>query len=1034
MSNKKFLALYNYAKRILQEGDRVNAKKVAQKIVSQYPERVEGWLLLGGLSEPENSLYYLEKAKQLDPENLIVKAGIDWAQQHLQERHPENLQAQQASSQEDHASQTRVISSRSDRYQVALNQKNSGFIKRFSQNAFYRGFLHLLKKGLLISLTIFLGVLITISIMNRTVVVGWGTSPAQLDTTIERQIDRTIQLYFRDNPSVRNLPQYEQEALFDQMYVELADEYGLDLPKFQRHLLWTLKALKLDWGRLRVGGVNPFPIIGWKPVKFNLNQELLLTYLPNTMLLAGSAFFLVFLFGLPMSLMLARNYGKWFDRVLSFFSPLSSIPSWVIGILLIWIFAFELGILPSGRMFDAFPPATQWGYILVIMKHMALPVLSISLSLFFQLVYSWRTFFITFSSEDYVELGKAKGLSNRALQRKYILRPSLAYIITSFSLLFVSFWQMTIALEVVFNWPGLGWLYVVKGLPNLWGESIYPGDLLISISLVVIFAYLMGGVVLLLDFFYVLVDPRVTFRQKDVTLRIKRHRQSLFQSIKRIFQRKKQPNWTTFRKQKPGVDQVSKSASNKDQFRLQRMQLWRGIKNTLREVRRYPSAIIGFIIILFLIIGSLYAVIFLPYEKIGEDWERSNLGGQSRTPQLARPAWVNWFREKDYLSIINLDSEKGEGEKIITSISDDVDKISITYTFDYDYVDFPEEVFIYFVGKYEDKRPFASVLWKTPDGREIELKAIAVGTDAKFDFEQSIPVSDLLNDGSNFGLWFDPLDQSNHNTHDLLFADPYATQAEILPGEYQLVIDGVTFEPDSDIDADLVLLGQVYGIAGTDFYRRDLLVPLLWGMPYALLIGLFGALSTTIISMIFAATGVWFGGWVDNLVQRMIDVNLVLPILAIAVMAYAFLGIDIVTILVVYIFLSAFGTPTKNFRAAFLQIKEAPYIEAAKAYGASNLRIILRYMVPRLIPVLIPQLVILIPSFVFLEATLGFFNIKMIYPTWGTVIFQATTHSGMFYSRYWVLQPIILLLLTGLGFSLFGFALERILNPRLKGE
>jgi len=201
MSNKKFDALFHYAKRTLRDGDQAKAKKVAQKIVSQYPERVEGWLLLGGLSEPENSLYYLEKAKQLDPKNQSVKAGIDWAQQQIHERHPENLQDQQVSSQEDHATQTRVISSRSDRYQVALNQKNSGFIKRFSQNAFYLGFLHLLKKGLLISLTILLGVLITISIMNRTVVVGWGTSPAQLDATIERQIDRTIQLYFRDNPS-----------------------------------------------------------------------------------------------------------------------------------------------------------------------------------------------------------------------------------------------------------------------------------------------------------------------------------------------------------------------------------------------------------------------------------------------------------------------------------------------------------------------------------------------------------------------------------------------------------------------------------------------------------------------------------------------------------------------------------------------------------------------------------------------------------------------------------------------------------------
>jgi len=333
-----------------------------------------------------------------------------------------------------------------------------------------------------------------------------------------------------------------------------------------------------------------------------------------------------------------------------------------------------------------------------------------------------------------------------------------------------------------------------------------------------------------------------------------------------------------------------------------------------------------------------------------------------------------------------------------------------------------------------DKRPFASVLWKTPDGREIELKGLAVGRDAKYDFEVSIPVNTLLSDGSKFEMWFDPLNTSSHDFHDLLFANPESDQAEILPGQYQLVIEGMTFEADSDLDADLVLLGQVYGVAGTDFYRRDLIVPLLWGMPYALLIGLLGALSTTIVSMVFAAAGVWFGGWVDNFVQRLIDVNLVLPILAIAVMAYAFLGIDIVTILVVYIFLSAFGTPTKNFRAAFLQIKEAPYIEAAKAYGASNVRIILRYMVPRLIPVLIPQLVILIPSFVFLEATLGFFNIKMIYPTWGTVIYQATMHSGLFFSRYWVLQPIILLLLTGLGFSLFGFALERILNPRLKIE
>jgi peptide/nickel transport system permease protein len=58
----------------------------------------------------------------------------------------------------------------------------------------------------------------------------------------------------------------------------------------------------------------------------------------------------------------------------------------------------------------------------------------------------------------------------------------------------------------------------------------------------------------------------------------------------------------------------------------------------------------------------------------------------------------------------------------------------------------------------------------------------------------------------------------------------------------------------------------------------------------------------------------------------------------------------------------------------------------------------------------------------------------MPYPTWGTVIYLAIMRSGLFYSRYWMLQPITLLLLTGFGLSLFGYALERILNPKLKTE
>jgi peptide/nickel transport system permease protein len=184
--------------------------------------------------------------------------------------------------------------------------------------------------------------------------------------------------------------------------------------------------------------------------------------------------------------------------------------------------------------------------------------------------------------------------------------------------------------------------------------------------------------------------------------------------------------------------------------------------------------------------------------------------------------------------------------------------------------------------------------------------------------------------------------------------------------------------------------------------------------------------------MIIAAAGIWFGDWVDTLIQRINEAVIILPILVIGVLLYVLYNWSIWAILNIIVNFNVFGSPTKTFRAAFLQIKEAPYIEAAQAYGASNLRIIFVNKIPRIIPVLIPQLVSLVPSFVFLEATLVMFNIKSIYPTWGKVIYQALNHWGAWGSRYWVLEPITLLLLTGFAYSLVGFPLDQILNPILR--
>jgi peptide/nickel transport system permease protein len=211
------------------------------------------------------------------------------------------------------------------------------------------------------------------------------------------------------------------------------------------------------------------------------------------------------------------------------------------------------------------------------------------------------------------------------------------------------------------------------------------------------------------------------------------------------------------------------------------------------------------------------------------------------------------------------------------------------------------------------------------------------------------------------------------------------------------------------------------------------MVALLWGTPVALAFGFLGAVATSILSMVIAGIGSWFDGWVDSLIQRFTEVNMILPSLPIAITIFYLYSKSIWVILGVLVLLSIFGSAIKTYRAAFLQVKELPYIEAAKAYGASNWRIIRYYLVPRIIPLLIPQLVIMVPSYVFFEATLAYLNVSdPILPTWGKVVYDALTRGAFQGYYYWVLEPVALMILTGLAFAVVGFALDSILNPRLR--
>ncbi len=441
------------------------------------------------------------------------------------------------------------------------------------------------------------------------------------------------------------------------------------------------------------------------------------------------------------------------------------------------------------------------------------------------------------------------------------------------------------------------------------------------------------------------------------------------------------------------------------------------IKRNLKELKRYPSAMVGLVIIVFLLGMSVYTVIKIPYNEAVRLWR----GGEdiwAENPKNAWPVWYNWISSTKLPETLVLDS-RTDVEKSIEQTSEDIREENFTFTIDFPYDKFPPEMIMYVNAEFEEKPPFISLTWLTPDGREIRVGDITPRQSDSYRFAQDTRLQRRLG-----GL---PAEQG-------LFATPGSDPLVPLKGTYQLQIEGLLFEDNSSFDAKLVMYGDVHGLAGTDHRRRDLTVALLWGIPIAMAFGLLAAVGTTVTTMAIAAIGVWFGGVLDSAIQRITEVNLILPLLPILIMIGTFYSRSIWVMLGVVILLSLFGAAIKNYRAIFLQVRVLPYIEAAQAYGASNMRVVFRYLIPRVLPLIIPNLVILVPGFVFLEASLAVLGLgDPVLPTWGKIIQDANSQGALFNGYYyWILEPSVLLMIAGLAFAMVGYALDRIFNPRLR--
>jgi peptide/nickel transport system permease protein len=265
-----------------------------------------------------------------------------------------------------------------------------------------------------------------------------------------------------------------------------------------------------------------------------------------------------------------------------------------------------------------------------------------------------------------------------------------------------------------------------------------------------------------------------------------------------------------------------------------------------------------------------------------------------------------------------------------------------------------------------------------------------------------------------------------------------------LQGDYRInvTLTYVIREAPESISAvvGIIVKGGCYGLLGTADKGIDLAKVILYGTPIALAIGLVTATTSVFIGVFAGIISGYYGGFIDEFIQRTVDILGNIPFLPVMIIigsiaqtmfAGPMKSLYIILLYMVILIVFGWGGLAITVRAMTLSIKEEPYIEAARALGASNRRIIFKHIFPQVLMYATASLVFSVPNAILTEAGLSVLGIRHGWPTWGSVLASARAENR-FDVWWWIFPPGIMISLTSLTFVLLGLAIERIVEPRLR--
>jgi peptide/nickel transport system permease protein len=453
----------------------------------------------------------------------------------------------------------------------------------------------------------------------------------------------------------------------------------------------------------------------------------------------------------------------------------------------------------------------------------------------------------------------------------------------------------------------------------------------------------------------------------------------------------------------------------------------------LRRILHTKAALVGFSIIGILAAMTIYALVAVPLESFSQ-W--NDPGFWIDYPKSAAPSWINLMLPEGNLPnhmILGPSDAKTQNSSL-----GGIPTNSFLYDIDFRYNSYPTDFIIDYCLKYGEIPPVIQVDVTRPDGESFMI------------YNSPLPSSTLSDNLSNLTEYCSRIFSTDESIRDNLQAytglfdySPDLSSPQkmifsqldkdaVLRGKYLFNVTYYLFDPEDKVENTKVILGgRVYGLMGTDDLRRDLSIGIFWGAPVALFVGLTAAISSVTIGMLYGLLAGYKGGRYDEALMRINDLVISLPTFVFLVILSITIGSSI---FLITLFLVIFGWSgiARVARSLALQIKNLQYVEASKLMGETDIKIILRHILPQLLPLTFASIALAVPAAILAEATLSFIGLgDPSIPTWGSILHDANTASAAARGLWWwILPPGIMIAAAGISFALIGSSIESVTNPR----